>query len=120
MGVSKKHTLVLFALGLYLKEANRRFTDNPLEVSVSKVHFIDVMKRGRIIEKSERALYKNLETLERYNLLSYGHSALSLTKRGLRLFDKLSRETEPFIAVKETVRQGLPTTSKKAQTVFKQ
>ena len=63
----------------------------PLEVSISKSLFIGVVKKAHLAEKKERALYKNMETLEEKKLIKYDNKQLSLTKKGKDLYKKIKK-----------------------------
>ncbi len=99
MGVSKKHKIVLYALCHYLQECNKRFSDAPLSMSVSKISFIEMAKKAKICDKSIRALYKNLEDLENKKYLNYSSRQLRLTQKGLGLYNKINREVGPFVNI---------------------
>ena len=60
MPATKVQQYILFALGKWFEEANERIKYKPLEVSLSKNLFIDVVKRAEFAKKQPRALYKNL------------------------------------------------------------
>lgn len=99
MGVSRKHKIVLYALCHYLQECNKRFSDAPLSISVSKIGFIEMTKKAKTCDKSIRALYKNLEDLEKKKYLNYRNRQLSLTKKGLGLLNKINKEVGPFVSI---------------------
>ena len=71
MKQSKVHSFILFSLGAWFEEANKHIEDKPLQVSISKKTFIELVMNAGIARKQERALYKNLETLEKKKLISY-------------------------------------------------
>ena len=119
MGLSKKHKFILYILYQFLREANKRLKDKPLEMSVSKIHFIKALKKTGIAEKSERALYRNLEILEKKKLIKYENKFLMPTKRGLKLFTAMHIEIFPFIHALKIIKKEAPRMSRKAQTYFK-
>jgi len=119
MRLSKKHKFILYALYQYLREANKRFADMPLKMSVSKIHFIEALKKTKIADKSERALYRNLEVLEKKKLIKYENKFLKPTKRGLKLFLAMHKDIFPFIHAVAIIKQEAPRMSRKAQTYFK-
>ena len=120
MRISKKHLFVLFALYQYLREANKQFQRAPLTVSVSKIVFIELLKKLKLADKSERALYKNLEVLEKKKLLRYENRFLKPTKRGLKLYKKMLEEFEPYFHLMHTIKGDVAKLTRKAQTFFKQ
>ena len=81
MKLNKKHQFILYALMQYLKKLNKKFEDKPLEASVSKIDFIRLLQNLKIVEKSQRGLYKNLEVLEKKKLIRYENKFLKLSKR---------------------------------------
>ena len=119
MRLSKKHKFILYILYQYLKEANKRFKDKPLQMSVSKIHFIHALKKTKIAEKSERALYRNLEVLEKKKLIKYENKFLKPTVKGLKLFLQMHRDLFPFTHAIEIIKKEAATMSRKAQTYFK-
>jgi hypothetical protein len=119
MRLSKKHKFILYTLYQFLREANKRFKDEPLEMSVSKVNFIDALKKTGIAEKSERALYRNLEVLEKKKLIKYENKFLKPTKKGLKLFMSMHKELFPFMHAMDIIKKEATRMSRKAQTYFK-
>ena len=69
--LNKKHQFMLYALMKYLIKLNKKYKDQPLEASVSKIDFIKLLQKLKIVEKSERGLYKNLEILEKKKFIKY-------------------------------------------------
>jgi len=116
--ISKKHQFVLYALMEYLKKLNKRFKDQPLEASVSKIDFIRLLQNLRIVEKSQRGLYKNLEVLEKRKLIAYENRFLKLTQRGLKAVQQKETEINPYIRLLVDLEKADIKTSK-AQTYFK-
>lgn len=120
MALSKKHKFVLYALYQYITEANKLFASQSLEMSVSKIVFIGALKKTKIADKSERALYRNLEILEKKKLLKYENKFLKPTERGLKMFEAMNQEIFPFIHAVDVIKKDALSMSKKAQTYFKQ
>ena len=117
---SKTHSFILFSLGAWFEEANKRIEDRPLEVSISKKTFIELVMNAGIAKKQERALYKNLEHLEKKKLVSYINTGLELTKKGQKRYDKIKSEMAPYINVLEKLVTKSPTSyTRKVQTVFR-
>ena len=104
MKLNKKHKYVLYALVKYLQQANKKFKNKPLKISVSKIVFINVLKSLKIIEKSQRALYKNLEVLEKKKLIHYKNKYLRLTDRGMKLVKGLENEMKPYNNIAKGVK----------------
>jgi DNA-binding PadR family transcriptional regulator len=119
MKATKTQKFMLFSLGAWFEEANERIKDKPLKVSISKALFIDLVQNAGIAEKQERALYKNLETLEKKKLVSYKHRELELTAKGNRLYQEIKKELSPYFNVRKKLTEKSPTSyTKKVQTVF--
>jgi len=73
-----------------------------------------------MVEKKERALYKNLEFLQKKKLISYNNKNLALTIKGKKLFEKVNEELTPYFNVSDALKKKDPLSySKKAQTVFR-
>ena len=119
MVLNKKHRFVLYALYQYLREANKRFSDKPLEMSVSKSVFIEALKKTKIADKGKRALYRNLEILEKKKLVKYENKFLKPTEKGLKVFSAMHKEIFPFIHLIDTLRLESDSMTSRAQTYFK-
>lgn len=81
----------------YLEKINKRFSDKPLEASVSKIDFIKLLKELDIVDKTERSLYKNLEVLEKKKLIVYENRFLKLTSKGLKVCMQKEKEIYPYL-----------------------
>lgn len=120
MKATKVQEYILYALGKWFEEANKRIKDKPLAVSINKITFIDLVKKARIAKKQERALYKNLEILEKKKLISYKNKELELTKRGKKLFKKIEKDVLPYFRLIKKLKEKDPIKyTRKLQTVFK-
>jgi DNA-binding PadR family transcriptional regulator len=119
MGVGKKQIFILFTLGRYYVEANKRLKGMPLEVVISKKIFIDIVKQAHIAEKKERALYRNLEVLEKKKYISYENHCLKLTHKGQRMFERLNKEYGSYLNLAKILEKTDIARHTKAQTVFK-
>ena len=71
MKATRVQGFILFTLGKWFEEANRKIAGKPLEVSISKATFIGLVKKAEFARKQSRALYKNLEILEKKKLIVY-------------------------------------------------
>ena len=120
MKITNKQKFILYTLGKWYAEANKKLKGKPLHVMISKSVFIDVAKKAKMVKKKERALYKNLELLEKKKLISYTNKNLALTDKGKKLFVKLNEELNPYLKVTDTLKKKDPLSySRKAQTVFR-
>ena len=98
--------LTLYSLGQCYRQLNRRFDNAPLEVAISKVVFIETLLRA--MEKKERALYRNLELLQKKKLISYTNKELRFTERGYKHFLNIQKKIEPFIRHQQFWSSHLP------------
>ncbi len=120
MKSTKVQNFILFTLGKWFEEANKKIKDKPLQVSISKTIFIDLVKTAKFAKKQERALYKNLEILEKKKLISYKNKELELTKKGKILYEDIDKRLEPFFNVFKKLKETDPTSyTRKVQTIFK-
>ena len=120
MGITTVQKFILFTLGSWHLEAQRKFSDKPIQVVISKAKFIEVARNAQFVTKQARALYKNLEDLEKRKLLSYDHKALALTSKGQKLFDRLYADLRPYVNVIHVLKQENPLSYVRLQTVLQQ
>ncbi|HSU72908.1 MAG TPA: hypothetical protein VLJ21_03610 [Candidatus Binatia bacterium] len=112
---------ILFTLGSWYLEANRRFDRAPVEIVISKATFIDLLMRANLAGKQARAVYKNLEDLEKQKFISYRNRSLALTVKGQKMFEKIYRELRPYVNVIHALKQKDPLSySRRVQTVLSQ
>ena len=104
MSLTKTQKLTLYSLGECYSRLNKRFGNAPLQVFISKIGFIEMMINSGLVEKKERALYKNLETLEKKKLVYYEDRNLRFTKRGFVHYNKIKKDIEPFLAVNKFLK----------------
>lgn len=102
--MSKEQRFILFVLGTCRAELCSRVKGKPLDFALSKSAFISLVRKASIVKKKERALYKNLESLEKARLVSYSGRDLRLSVKGLRVFSRLEREILPCVRALELVR----------------
>ena len=120
MQIGKKHRFILFTLGILYDELNKKLKRRYLQISINKVQFIQLVKVVNITEKKARALYKNLETLEKKKLIVYKNRNLALTDKGKKLYLKIYKDNEPYINLFGIIsKDNILKFAKKSQTVFK-
>ncbi len=120
MKTTKTQNFMLFSLGKLYEIANKKVKGKPLEVFISKKSFIEILMKSGIAKKQQRAIYKNLEILEKKKLIRYKTKELMLTSKGKKLFSLLKKEYDPYIFLCETLKsKGLTSYTKKIQTVLK-
>jgi len=101
MALSKTQQRILYSLGQCYRKLNQPYQDKPLKVFVSKIAFIELIQQADFIKKQPRALYKNLELLEKKKYLEYLDKKIKLTQRGQRFFNKIEKEIKPFTQIKD-------------------
>ena len=74
----------------------------------SKIAFIEHLLHSGNISKQERALYKNLETLENKKLILYENRMIIFTEFGLKELEKISKEIQQFIDLEKYFQQEKP------------
>src|SRR3989338_4801352 len=99
MRLTSEQNFILFSLGKCYEEFNRRFKEAPVQIEMSKSHFIELARAAGMVQKKARALYKNLEDLEAKKLLSYANTSLKLTYKGEKHYQRLLAKVEPYVAV---------------------
>lgn len=120
MKTTRVQNFILFTLGKWFEEANRKIDDGQLRVSISKPVFISFIRAAGFAKKQERALYKNLEILEKKKLVSYHNGSLALTSKGHALYDDINKRLAPFFGVFTKLKESDPINyTRKVQTVFR-
>ncbi|HLC96805.1 MAG TPA: hypothetical protein VJH97_05795 [Candidatus Nanoarchaeia archaeon] len=120
MKTTKVQKYILYALGKWFEEANSHIKNKPLAVSINKVQFIELVQKAEIAQKQQRALYKNLEILEKKKFVKYANKELELTVKGERLFLQIEKEIGPYIQLRQALHDKNPVSyTKKVQTIFK-
>lgn len=110
---------ILFVLGQYYKEINHRFKTPFLKVTISKVEFINLITKTGFVSKQPRAIYRNLENLEKEKLIKYDHQCLKFTPKGKKEFDRINKYLEPYVDTVEKIKNNKFKKSKKAgQMIF--
>ncbi len=117
--LSEKHKFILYSLYKYLTAINLRFENEPLEASIMKIDFINLLLELKIVEKSERALYQNLEDLELEKYLRYESRFLKLTPKGLKQARAIEKQNMPFLKLWEQISKGDVKLQKSVQSYFK-
>ena len=107
MSLTKTQQRILYSLGHCYQNLNEPYQDKPLKVRISKIAFIELIKQADFMKKQERALYKNLELLEKRKLIEYIDKKIRLTQKGQRFFNKIDKEVRPFMHIKEFWGQSL-------------
>ncbi len=119
MGLTPQTKEMLFILGQFFRETGRRFSSAPLTLSVLKAEFIDIVKASGAVSKQERAIYRNLGSLQKSKHISYKDKSLKLTKKGRSEYIKLAAELERYNYLVEKVRFNDVGFKRKKQTKLK-
>lgn len=96
MKTVKTQRLILYSLGQFYHSINQPLIEKPVKLRTSKITFIELLLESKIITKQERALYKNLETLEKKKLIEYEHHLIKFTEKGLKELEKINKELKQF------------------------
>lgn len=99
--ITKTQRLILYSLGQFYKSLNQPLTEKHLKLRTSKITFIELLLSSKIVSKQERALYKNLEVLEHKRLIEYDDRKIKLTEKGRKIIEKINKEVQQFVEVKE-------------------
>ena len=118
MVLNSSQKLIVYALSEFYNSLNQPLTEKPVHVRTSKITFIEHLLASKIITKQERAVYKNLELLEKKKLIQYDNKMIQLTEYGLKELQKMTIDLEQFAAVENYFKRiGKP--HRKLQTVIR-
>ncbi len=117
MPFTKVQKQILFALGQYYNSLNQPLVEKPLRLSTSKIAFIELLQHSQLVSKQERALYKNLETLEGKKLIDYNKRMIKFTDRGLKELNKITAELKDYSSLEKFFQRG-EKPRRKLQTVI--
>ena len=119
MAITPVEKYILFALGETCNQASKRLIDKPLQLSVSKAEFIIIAMKTQMTAKKERAIYKNLESLQEKKFISYDDKNLELTSKGQKELLKVNAELVPYLNIKEFLKtENALKYARKAQTML--
>ncbi|MFH0701322.1 MAG: hypothetical protein V2A62_02710 [Candidatus Woesearchaeota archaeon] len=96
MALPQVEKLILYSLGQFYKVINQPLVKKPLTLRTSKITFIEWVLYSGIISKQERALYKNLESLEEKKLIKYDTHIILFTPKGLKELENIEKELKQF------------------------
>src|SRR3989344_181477 len=108
MNITSVERFILFTLGEFYSQTNKKLSDKPLRLAMTKAGFIQIARKMNLAPKKERALYKNFENLETKKLISYNEKNLALTPKGEKTFKQISGQITPFISIKEILATENP------------
>ncbi|MFC1741373.1 hypothetical protein ACFL3V_02470 [Nanoarchaeota archaeon] len=107
---------MLFILGQFLKATDKKFGPRHLSVSVSKVEFIESIIKLDIVAKKDRAVYRNLEELQKSRMVIYDEKSLRISKKGFAEYDRILKEFGAFIHIMQKMDPKKITFKRKTQT----
>ena len=117
MGLTQTEKLILFSLGQFYQSINQPLVAKPLTLRTSKITFIELMLESSIISKQERALYKNLESLEQEKFITYNQRMILFTSKGLKELERLNQEVKQYQEIIEYFHNPQKT-KRKLQTMI--
>ena len=116
MKLTRTQRFILYSLSKFYEHLNQPLEDKPLKLRTSKVAFIELLTKSKIIARQERALYKNLEILEKKKLIEYDNRMIRFTKIGLTITARICAEVEMFGKIEEYFKSA--STKRKLQTTI--
>jgi len=105
--LSKPQSLILFSLGQFYQSINQILNDKPLKLRTSKIAFIELLLDSGIVSKQERALYKNIESLEKKNLIEYKNRRIRFTEQGLKELKKINSHYHKYNNLKNYFQEEI-------------
>jgi hypothetical protein len=96
MRLTKSKRLILYSLGQFYQSINQPLISKPLKLRTSKIAFIELLLESKLISKQKRALYKNIESLEKKKLIDYEKRMIKFTELGLLELEIIKKETKQF------------------------
>ncbi len=119
MAMTDKQKEMLFIVGQFLRETGRRFSKSMLKITVMKAEFIDAIRSLGIVGKQSRAIYRNLESLQKGKYIIYDENSLKISKKGLAEYEKMVKEIDHFQAIQGILRNKKISFKRKLQTKLK-
>ncbi len=109
--------LMLFSLGEYYEVLNQPLIENNLRLQTSKITFIELLLKTNVLPKHERAVYKNLEILEKKKLIAYENKMVRFTDLGLKQLQNIRKEISLFNHIAKQFH-GIEKPKRKLQTTL--
>ena len=101
MNLTLVERLMLYALGQYYLSLNQPLMEKHLRLRTSKITFIEMLMNSNMVGKKERAIYKNLESLEKKKLIAYENKMIRLTEKGLEELRMINLEIDYYLEFKK-------------------
>lgn len=118
MKLTSVQRLMLYALGRFYESINQPLVEKPVQLRTSKITFIQLLLQQNLAGKQERAVYQNLEMLEKRKLIDYENRMIRFTDLGLQELKKVDKEVKQLKEVDARFMQHL-LPKKGMQTVMK-
>jgi hypothetical protein len=119
MTLTDKKKEMLFILGQFLLETDKKFAEAPLQVSISKAEFIEIIKDMKAVSKTERTIYKDLEELQEKRYIIYDERDLRMSKKGYNEYIGIIEEADRLKQLAESIKASNIRFKRKIQTKLK-
>jgi DNA topoisomerase IA len=111
---------ILFTLGRMHNEFEQQFNNKPFSAAITKASFISLARKAKFTTRKARTLYKHLEDLEKRKYVAYANKSLVLTKKGMKVCEKVHNEVEPYLNMANVLgKHEIRKFAKKVQTVLR-
>ena len=87
-----------------------------MTVSVSKAEFIDVIRGLSAVAKKGRAIYRNLEALQKERYIIYKNRNLRLSKKGYLEYERIRKDINHMNAISSNIEAKRIKFKRKQQT----
>jgi|SRR3989338_4211509 len=94
--LTKVEKLMLYSLGQFYQALNQPLVEKPVMLSTSKIVFIGLLLKSGLVAKQKRAVYRNLESLEKKKLIKYKRRMIKFTEKGLKELKKITLEVMQY------------------------
>lgn len=118
MKLSRVHKLMLFSLGQFYQSINQPLVEKPVRLRTSKIAFIELLLSSKTMAKQTRAVYKNLEFLEKKKLIAYQNKLIKFTEKGINELKRVDNEIRQFVEIKKHFK-NVERPKRKWQTVIR-
>ncbi len=99
---------MLYALGKFYSALNQPLVEKPVTLSTSKKVFIKLLLKAGIVSKQERAVYKNMEALEKKKLIAYERRMIRFTEKGLKDLEVITLEAMQYTLLENYFQRVKP------------
>lgn len=118
MKLTAQQQMILYALSQFYQALNQPLVEKPLHLQTSKITFIEHLLHSNLVRIQERALYKNLEMLERQKLVQYEQHLILFTEKGLKELEKISKEINQYLKINDYFKAA-EKPKRKLQTIIR-